>query len=182
MTELDVMQRAKMYMDKLARGIDPITDREVQDDSVLNNVRLARCFLYVSDVLDQVIANGGRVGKHEKTLKFSITPQELGRVRIVNEPILITSFSNNLYVAVNNPDMKRPNVLYITDWLRANGFLTTMTDENGKKYRIPTELGARMGMSSRMRSSGDGEYHAVYYDANMQRFLLDHLNEILADK
>ena len=27
MTELEIMQRAKMYMDKLAQGIDPISDQ-----------------------------------------------------------------------------------------------------------------------------------------------------------
>ena len=58
MTELETMQRAKMYLDKLAQGINPITDEEVPEDSVLNNVRLARCFFYVSGVLDQLIANG----------------------------------------------------------------------------------------------------------------------------
>ena len=29
MTELEIMQRAKMYMDKLALGIDPISDQEM---------------------------------------------------------------------------------------------------------------------------------------------------------
>ena len=51
MTELEIMQRAKMYMEKLAQGIDPISDQEIPEDSVLNNVRLARCFFYVSGVL-----------------------------------------------------------------------------------------------------------------------------------
>ena len=48
MTELEKMERAKMYLDKLANGIDPITDQELPDDTVLNNVRLARCFFYTS--------------------------------------------------------------------------------------------------------------------------------------
>ena len=39
MTELETMQRAKMYLDKLALGIDPITNREVPEDSVLNQVQ-----------------------------------------------------------------------------------------------------------------------------------------------
>ena len=43
MTELEIMHRAKMYMEKLAQGIDPISDQEIPEDSVLNNVRLARC-------------------------------------------------------------------------------------------------------------------------------------------
>ena len=66
MTELEIMQRAKMYMEKLAQGIDPISDQEIPEDSVLNNVRLARCFFYVSGVLDQVIANGGKVASSPK--------------------------------------------------------------------------------------------------------------------
>ena len=48
MTELETIQRAKMYLDKLAQGIDPISGQEIPNDSVLNNVRLARCFFYVS--------------------------------------------------------------------------------------------------------------------------------------
>ena len=70
------MQRAKMYMDKLAQGVDPITNQTIPEDSVLNNVRLARCFFYVSGVLEQVINNGGTVGQRVKTLNFSITPEQ----------------------------------------------------------------------------------------------------------
>lgn len=54
MTELETMQRAKMCMDKPAQGIDPISDQEVPNGSVLNNVRLARFFFYVSGVLEQL--------------------------------------------------------------------------------------------------------------------------------
>lgn len=56
-TELDKIIRAKMYMDKLANGFDPITDTELPDDTMLNNIRLMRCF-YISDILKQVIENG----------------------------------------------------------------------------------------------------------------------------
>ena len=52
MTELETMQRAKMYMDKLAQGIDPLTNQEVPEDSTLNNVRLARCFFLISWLLN----------------------------------------------------------------------------------------------------------------------------------
>jgi hypothetical protein len=42
-------------MDKLANGIDPITDAELPGDSALNNIRLSRCFFFVSDVLRRAI-------------------------------------------------------------------------------------------------------------------------------
>ena len=85
MTELEIMQRAKVYMDKLAQGIDPISDQEMPEDSVLNNVRLARCFFYVSGVLDQVIANGGNVKKTPKK-DFYVTEEELRRIAVSQEP------------------------------------------------------------------------------------------------
>ena len=81
MTELEIMQRAKMYMEKLAQGIDPISDQEIPEDSVLNNVRLARCVFYVSGILDQVIAGGGNVKKTPKK-DFYVTEEELRRIEI----------------------------------------------------------------------------------------------------
>ena len=74
MTELEVMQRAKMYIDKLANGINPIDDTAVSENDVINNVRLSRCFFYVSEILRQVIENGGttKTVKVFPNLRFSL--------------------------------------------------------------------------------------------------------------
>lgn len=182
MTELETMQRAKMYMDKLAQGIDPITNQEISEDSALNNVRLARCFFYVSDVLGQVIANGGIVGQRVRTLDFAITPEQLNNVQIFDYPVRVTEFTEALYRAVNNPDMKKLSVTKITEWLIAKGLMRKETGADGKVHRVPTDRGLQMGMSTRLRQSRDGEYRAVYYDKNMQRVLLDNLSAMLAEK
>lgn len=179
MTELETMQRAKMYIDKLSQGIDPITDQEIHEDSVLNNVRLARCFFYVSEVLAKVIANGGTVGQQVRSLDFSITPEQLARVQIMDYPVRITELTDALHQAAGDPQMKKPNARKITDWLIEKGFMTQVNGTDGKTHRIPTDYGLRMGMSTRLRQSRDGEYQAVYYDRNMQRFLLDNLESIL---
>ena len=62
MTELEIMQRAKMYVDKLANGINPLTDQPAPEGDTVNQVRISRCLFYVSDVLRRVIENGGQVG------------------------------------------------------------------------------------------------------------------------
>jgi len=182
MTELETMQRAKMYLDKLAQGIDPITNQEVPEDSVLNNVRLARCFFYVSDVLGKVIANGGAVGQISKTLDFAITPEQLASVQVSDYPIRVTEFTEALYQAVNNPTMKKLNTTKITEWLISKGLMMKETGTDGKIHRVPTGRGLQMGMSTRLRQSRDGEYQAVYYNRNMQQFLLDNLSAILMEK
>jgi len=37
------MQRAKMYIDKIANGIDLLTDNEMTDDRRLNDLYISRC-------------------------------------------------------------------------------------------------------------------------------------------
>ena len=59
MTELEKIAYAKSFIDKLANGINPIDDSIIPDGDVVNNVRLSRCFFYVSDILRQVVDNGG---------------------------------------------------------------------------------------------------------------------------
>lgn len=54
MTELETLQRAQMYMEKLANGINPIDGSIVPEGDVVNNVRLSRCFFYVADPISLV--------------------------------------------------------------------------------------------------------------------------------
>ena len=178
MTELEMIQRAKMYMEKLAQGIDPISDQEIPEDSVLNNVRLARCFFYVSGVLDQVIANGGNVKKTPKK-NFYVTEEELRRLNPSPEPIRITQFVELVMNAINDPDRKKLKTTTITDWLIEKGFLSKQADTDGKSKRLPTAMGEQIGLAVKLREGQYGTYQAVCYSSEAQRFLLDHLQEIV---
>ena len=44
MTELEKIAYAKMFIDKLANGINPLDDSKIPDGDIVNNVRLSRCF------------------------------------------------------------------------------------------------------------------------------------------
>ena len=182
MTELETMQRAKMYLDKLSQGIDPISGAEVPSDSVLNNVRLARCFFYVSGVLQRVIDNGGEVGSKPKTKKqpFAITPQQLAAVCPSPEPLRISEFMELLHLAAGgNPEMTRPSTTLVTNWLLEKGFLYKQDGPDGKPNRVPTETGTRLGIYTETRQGQYGPFLAVYYTPQAQQFLLDNLPGIL---
>ncbi len=182
MTELETMQRAKMYMDKLAQGIDPITNQEIPQDSTLNNVRLARCFFYVSDVLGQVIANGGVIGGKPKLQPFAIDMEQLSRVQISQEPVRVTQLVDLIAAAVDNPQMKKLSTTVITNWLLEKGFLEKQTTPDGKSRRVPTQNGLLLGLFIQTRQGQYGEYQAVFYNAQAQQFVLDNLAAILAEK
>ena len=180
MTELEMIQRAKMYMDKLAQGIDPISDQAVPNDSVLNQVRLARCFFYVSDVLGKVIANGGHVGNVSKSQSFAISPEQLAMVRLSQEPVTVSWIVDALAEAVSNPDMRKLSATVITNWLLNQGFLEKKTTADGKNNRVPTDNGFAIGLTAESRQGRDGEYTMVLYNINAQRFVLGHLMEMLS--
>lgn len=40
MTEMEKLGVAQIYIEKLAKGIDPLTDREVRENDIINNVRI----------------------------------------------------------------------------------------------------------------------------------------------
>ena len=176
MTELETMQRAKMYLDKLSRGIDPITDREMPEDAVLNNVRICRCLHYVSGVLEQVIANGGAIGEKAP---FAISRERMRAIPISDNPIRISEFTESINQAAADPSRKKLKATDITNWLLERGFLQKELGPDGKQRRAPTELGVRSGITGQMLQGPSGYYLAISYDANAQRLILDHLEEIL---
>lgn len=180
MTELERLQQAKLYMGKLAQGIDPISDAEIPEDFVLNQVQLARCFFYLSDVLGQLIANGGTLGGKTNQRSFSIGAEELARVQISDEPIRITRFTEHICAAVPDRGQKKLNPTVITNWLEKQGFLVKQADTDGKQRRVPSDRGLEIGLSPQLIHGQYRDYLAVFYNANAQRFLLNHLPDILA--
>lgn len=82
MTETEKLQRAKMYIDKLANGINPIDDADVPENDTINDIRLSRCLFYVSDILRQAIENGGTVKKKSKKKEmFNISFEDIQKNR-----------------------------------------------------------------------------------------------------
>ena len=181
MTEIEKMQRAKLYLEKLANGIDPITNEEVPGDSALNNVRLSRCFFYVSDILQQVIENGGKVSRivNGKKLSFQIDWDVLKQIKVQEEPIYISRFTENINTLIDKEVMQGLRPVTITRWLTEEGFLKEEALPNGKKTKLPTEKGIQIGITSEVRQGSYGSYNALLYNNHAQHFLLDKLKEII---
>lgn len=180
MTELETMRRAKMYLDKLARGFDPLTDQPVSQEDVVSQARISRCLEYVSGVLEQVIRNGGNIGRSDTVkLPFRITPQQLAAYTYPQEPITITDLARRISELVDPNICGKLTFSPITTWLTAQGILAAVSAEDGKNHRLPTESGRKLGIFTAERSGSHGNYTAVLYDRSAQRYILDHLFEIL---
>ena len=178
MTELEKIAYAKSFIDKLANGINPLDDTPIPENDIANNVRLSRCFFYVSEILGRVCENGG-VGKVERTIPFSITPAQLADFETSPYSISGSEISKKLAALVNNPQMKTFSVPKLNQWLIGKGLLYETTDPMGKTRKIPTEQGKAMGISAETKMGREGEYIAVLFDAKAQRFIVNNIYEIL---
>jgi hypothetical protein len=176
-TELDKLVRAQQYIAKLAEGVDPITDAELPQDTVLNHVRLSRCFFYVAGVLSELIENGGKPARAGAPLPaFHITDEELRTVKIPETPVNITTLLKAAGDAA--PGRKKPAATAVTGWLVQQGYLKNFSDADGKNRREVTENGKGIGLFTEMREGPAGRYLAVLYPPEAQRFILSHLNDI----
>lgn len=182
MTEIEKIQRAKMYIDKLANGIDPISDTELENDTILNNVRLARCFFYVSDVLSKVIENGGEVKISRKSSPFFITEEEIKSITVSDTAIAVSELCKLISNAVNNGSRGRLSATTVTGWLVSKGFLQVITTPDGKNKKIPTDIGSNLGIITERRTSLRGDYDVNLYNKQAQQFILDNLTAVLQEK
>ena len=179
MTELEKIKRARMYIEKLANGIDPITDNELPDNTILNNVRLSRCFFYVADILQQVVENGG-VG-HVVKKQFDMNEQQKRLIPLSDTPIPVSVLCDNISSVVDLAVYRRLSHNKITEWLVAKGFLQETATEKGKRKAL-TDKSSLLGITQEERISPQygTQYTVNLYSKEAQQFIIDHINEILA--
>ena len=180
MTEIEKLKRAKLYISSLAEGVDPLSGDELPGDTVLNNVRLSRCFYYVAEVLDRVIANGGEVRQRGGRSTFCITPEEKQTLTTADGPVTITEFTKRINEAVCTDGRGKLSYKTIQSWLIGKGFLQTLTSLNGRARTAICEQSGLIGIYSETRNGAAGSYDVVLYSPEAQQFLLDNLDDILA--
>lgn len=183
MTELEKIERAKMYMDKLANGINPIDDTMVPDADVINNVRLSRCFFFISDVLRQVIDNGGLTSqasaKKSKKLPFSLPYEKRSSFAFSEIPIPVSEIAKRLNLLADNENMQKMPYAGITSWLSEIGMLRQETLPSGSKTKRPTADGIKLGITTEERTGTQGTYQVVLYNVQAQHFIIDNLDAII---
>lgn len=185
MTELEKIEYAKSFIDKLANGVNPLDDSPVPDNDIVNNVRLSRCFFYVSDILRQVIENGGinaSKAKNPKKLPFSLSDEQKSNIRISHRPIGVSEIANHLNSLVDLEETGKLSATTITAWLVSIGLLEVIERTDGKKSKTPTAAGMDMGIITEERAGQYGSYTVVLYPPAAQQFIYDNIDAVIDHK
>jgi len=183
MTELEKIEYTKAFIDKLANGINPLDDTPIPEGDIANNVRLSRCFFYVSDILRQVIENGGvtpppkapRTGKQA----FALTEETRAALRVTDTPLTVSEIADYLNDTVDETVMKKITAASINSWMMDRGFLEVVERPDGKTRKLPTANGRDLGIFVEERMGQYGPYTVVKYSAAAQTFVYDHVEAIV---
>ena len=187
MTELEKIIYAKSFIDKLANGINPLDDSPIREEDVVNNVRLSRCFFYVSSVLQkQIDAEKKSILKSKKStrLPFSISYEKLQQFEYSSTPITATAIARKLnWLAKEDiEEMKIEKFSYrkINYWLRDIGLIEWREWENGKTKRFPTKDGEEIGLVLKIWEKYGRKSPVIYFSEQAQHFIIDNIEAVIA--
>jgi hypothetical protein len=181
-----IAERARDYVRQLADGVNPFTGEELPDDTVLNDVKLSRCFFYVAGVLEQEV---GRIESAERRAErqvkggagFSMTQAQKDAVVLSDDPVPVTVLAD-MFNAQASDNVKKLSAVNITSWLFAYGYLTQSADnEHGTHSRIPTLIGGQIGITSEEREGQRGTYFQNFYSKSAQKLILNDFVPIADD-
>ncbi|MBQ9785485.1 MAG: hypothetical protein IJW29_08280 [Clostridia bacterium] len=203
MTELEKIAYAKSFIDQLANGINPLDGTPIPEGEVANNVRLSRCFFYVSDLLRQMMEiENGRIAtmnaifekrdtkvyceskeKKRRRVPFSLTPEEAEAFVYSEQPLSATAITrkiNALAGDLRERNMERFTHRKINQWMLNLGLLEWRTWETGKPRLFPTAEGEAMGVAWVVWENYGRRTTVVLYPESVQRFIMDNLDAVLA--
>ena len=178
--DIKLTAHAKDYIDDLARGVNPFTKENVADEDIINNVKISRCLFYVSDILGEVISNGGINAKRAPKPKqdpFELEKLDLDNFTYLIQPISVSVIANKIN-ELKPENMKKLKATAITNWLVDINMLS-IVQVNGKNHKRPTANGEEIGITLEQRDGQFGPYYVVLYNENAQHFIIDNIPAII---
>ena len=173
--DIELLKRAKSYIDDMSNGISPITKARVSKDDLINNTRISKCLFYVSCVLnDYLVKEERKVPKP----KFYLTDDEKKKFTY-NGDLIVSSLARKISDLKTNEDMRNLKCTSFTNWLLSLGYLKVV-EQDGKNRNLPTEKGRNLGLYSQIRLGYRGRYEVVLYNKNAQIFIMDNLDKIIS--
>lgn len=170
-------------MQMLSEGKDPTSGIAFSNDTLLNSDVLKKSFSQASEIFQYLIRCGipivpsGRRGEYKSP--FHIFPDETEKIRLSEDPISVSKLTWLINSVVDNPHAKKLKATEITYWLLQNGFLETKESEAGDIYKIPTERGCALGITSTVKVNSKGiEYALNLYSKDAQTYIVSNINTI----
>ena len=135
MEKIELIERAKMYLQLLNNGVHPVTGEEIPSDSVFMDTKVKNCFTFVTEILDEYVEMSAKVEELEREKEkntvvvlqkeeFFITQEQCDNIKLSPKPITILAFMKNINSAINAETMEKLTSTRLNKWLSQRGLVS----------------------------------------------------------
>ena len=192
MEKVEMVERAKAYLQLLTTGVNPITGGRLSSTDVACNDRVKACLTFVNQILGEYLVLSDKIAELEEKAEqneaadkkdFYITKEQCDRIKLSQKPITLLTLAKNINLAVGDKTMKRLRSVSINNWLIDKGYVTktkTKTLVNKTVY-APTADAFGLGMVAEENLDEEtGEIKTqLKLNPSAQLFIIEHLREII---
>ncbi len=196
MEKVELIERAKMYLKLLSNGVHPVTGADVPKDSAFLDVKVKKCFEFITEVLDEYIELSSKVEEleHErenntivisKKQGFYITPEQCDSIKLSKKPISVLAFMKNINSVIDTVTTEKLSSTRINKWLNDRGYVTAAKVQavvNKTVYK-PSDSAAKIGIiEEEVVDKKSGEMKTqLKLSESAQLFIIENLEAIIAN-
>lgn len=168
-------------MDNLSRGIDPTTDLQFPNDTMLKSKILRGAFAEAAKVFKTMSDSIGEddeiyfvFGSKGRKAPFFFLRRELELIPIVSDEVTISRFTFGVNELIHRKGMRKLRATQLTSWLTDHDYLQEIESNSGTIYKVSTELGESIGIRAIYKKNAAGEkYVTNMYSMKAQEFLVN---------
>lgn len=177
--DINKLEKAIIYVDRIANGYNPVNNSLIANDSVLNDPNVIRCMYFIKDILIDVRKNDGVIGKKNNSTKIPFDVNLLDKFVYIEDKS-ITNVIRQINESIDESNMKKIKSKVIVEWLKENDYITNKKiDEIGLTGYVVTEKGRKNGIYNEIRSFNGREYIATIYNKQAQEFIVSVLRDYI---
>ena len=134
---------------------------------------------FILDNIDAIAEMNGLPREKRNRLPFVVTDEMRGKLTATEKPLSATDITQNINSFVDEEKSGTLKAGSVSKWLEEQGILENTELPSGRRTRLPTEEGLKLGIETRQRTSQRGEeYTAVVYSKQAQEYIYSHIDEI----
>lgn len=179
--DTEKIKKAKIVLDKMANGINPIDGSKIEQESFLNDPRIIRCLFYVNEILQMTVDDSlADKNINRRKLPFIITEEEKQQAEFPQGNIGVNAFSQCINKVINPNTSKKLSGVELNRQLKKMGILAEEENPEGKKKTIVPPESMKYGINTELINYNGNEYEKVVFDSKGVSFLLDNLEKIMS--
>jgi hypothetical protein len=179
--QVDQLSQTKNVLERLAKGVNPLTGKMVEKESILKHGEIGKCLAVAGEIVERFIRNGCRIGggRNNKQTPFTITAAQKIAVKLTDGKIGVNEFSRCVNRCLD-ADGKKLTGVELNKRLKKLGILSEEKLPDGKTHTTVNGKSSDYGFEREYRSYKGEAYEMVVMNEIGKKYLLDNLETIMA--